>query len=297
MRNSPCVPFLISVVLSLVTTPWLNASDTPQPLVPPPVLARAATVPFDLYQGYFMVVHGSVGRLKNLNFFVDTGTNAPVIDSRIAKKLKLPGQQPVNITILGGNVAGQWVNLPSLQLGPVEQSNLQVVSADLSFFVRSMPVHIDAIVGLDLLGQSPFVIDYSVRVIRFGAQPGLPFSVPLRREAGLAVFDAQVNQKPVHLLFDTGASSLVLFTGTTPETSNLKIAAPVRPQATGDFESKEIRVGSFRLGPEEFHKKPALVARNPEPSQLDFDGLVSPVTLGISRISVNLKEGVLEFGR
>lgn len=297
MRNSPCVPFLISVVLSLATTPWVLASDTPEPLAPPPMHGTTATVPFDLYQGYFMVVHGSVGRLKNLNFFVDTGTNAPVLDSRIAKKLKIHPEQPVNITILGGNVTGTWGNLPSLQLGPVEQSNLQVVTADLSFFVRSMPVHIDAIVGLDVLGQSPFVIDYSDRVIRFGSPPNLPFSVPLRRVAGLAVFDAIIDSEPVHLLFDTGASSLVLFTGTTPEISNVKIAAPVRPEAIGNFESKEVRLRSLRLGPEEFRKKPALVTRNPEPSQLDFDGLASPTALGISRISINLEEGVLAFSR
>lgn len=297
MRNSPCVPFLISVVLSLATTPWLLASDTSQVQSPPVMTGRAVTVPFDLYQGYFMVVHGSVGRLKNLNFFVDTGTNPPVLDLRIAKKLQIRGQQPVNVTILGGNVTGQWINLPSLELGPLERSDLQVVSADLSFFVRSIPVPIDAIVGLDLLGQSPFVIDYSTRVIRFGTEPGLPFSVPLRRDAGLAVFDAEINQKSVHLLLDTGASSLVLFTGATLETSKVKIAANARQETPGDFQSKEVWLHSLRLGAEEFRKKPALVARNPEPAQFDFDGLLSPVTLGISRISINLEEGVLAFSR
>jgi predicted aspartyl protease len=283
--------------MGLVATTGALASDTPEPQSPPLMTGRAATVPFDLYQGYFMVVHESVGRLKSLNFFVDTGTSSPVLDSRLAKKLKLHGEEPASITILGGIVSGAWANLPTLKLGPIEQSNLQVVTADLSFFERSIPVRIDGIVGLEVFGQSPFVIDYSARVIRFGAEPGLPFSVPLRRDAGLAVFDAVIDLKPVHLLFDTGASSLVLFTGATPQSSNVKIAVNLQAEAIGNFESKEIRLRLFQLGAEEFRKKSALVTRNPEPARIDFDGVISPVTLGITRISVNLQKGVLAFSR
>lgn len=298
MRGIPRFPMLVmSVFLVLAAITPASASDVRQPETVLPIPRPTGAVSFDLYQGYFIVVHGSAGGLKNLNFFVDTGANLPVLDSRVAKKLNLHGDEPTTIAIVGGKVQGLEANLPSLAFGPVQRSNLEVITADLSFFEKFLPVRIDAIVGLDVLGQNPFVIDYSARVIRFGAAPAWADSVPLRRDGGLAVFDAEIDQTPVHLLFDTGASSLVLFAGAAPEVSNVKVDSASRPEATGKFESKQVRVGSLRLGVEEFRKKPALVTLNPKPSQIDFDGLVSPVTLGISRVSVDLERGVLAFSR
>jgi predicted aspartyl protease len=287
----------ISILAAMTVAGQAHAGRIRQTGSVPPIHETAGTVPFDLYQGYFMVVRGSAGPLKNLNFFVDTGTSLAILDSRVAKKLHLQEEESSSIVILGGRVQGKEANLPSLALGPVQQTDLEVVTADLSFFQKTLPVRVDGIVGFDVLGQVPFVIDYSARVIRFGAAPALPVSVPLRLDAGLAVFDAEIDQTPVHLLFDTGASSLVLFSGVAALNSGVKTEANPGPQATGHFESNQIRLRSIRLGPEEFRKKPALVTNNPKPSQIDFDGLISPVALGVTKVSVDLKGGVLAFSR
>ena len=50
-------------------------------------------VPFKLCRGYAIVVRGSVGNLKNLNFLVDTGAVPSVLDERIAQKLHLTGSR------------------------------------------------------------------------------------------------------------------------------------------------------------------------------------------------------------
>lgn len=288
---------LISILVALLLTGQSHASRIRQPDPAPVIGDTAATIHFDLYQGYFMVVHGSVGPLKNRNLFLDTGTSLPVLDSRMASKLNLHSQEPASIVILGGRVRGEVASLSSFHLGPVQQSNLEVITADLSFFRRFLPVRIDAIVGLDALGQMPFIIDYTAHVIRFGAAPALPFSIPLRLDQGLAVFDARINDTPVHLLFDTGVSSLILFTRAAPQSSSVNVSAVERPDAIGNFQSKQIWLRSLRLGPEDFGGKPALVTRNPKPSQLDFDGLISPVSLGFSRVSIDLKGGVFAFSR
>lgn len=139
--------------------------------------------------------------------------------------------------------AGRWgqeVSLPSLQIGPVHRSNLEAISADLSFFQKFLAVHIDAIVGLEVLGQKPFIIDYSARLIRFGVIPALPFTVPLRLHRSLAVLDAEIDHVPLHLLFDTGASSLVLFTPVNPRGSSMNVVAVLRPEAIGKFEFKNL---------------------------------------------------------
>ncbi|MGH9563512.1 MAG: aspartyl protease family protein, partial [Terracidiphilus sp.] len=183
--------------------------------IPIPAHEASATVRFDLYGGYLIVAHGSVsgpaGALKNLNFLVDTGTTVPIFDAEVAQKLHLPPDASTNIVILGGRARGVNATLPSLEFGPIRQSNLPIITTDLSFFRRIVPVRIDAIVGLNVVGQIPFVIDYSAQVIRFGPPPSLAFSVPLKLDEGLATFDAEIDRAPVHLAFDTGVGSLVLF--------------------------------------------------------------------------------------
>ena len=187
------------------------ASDIPERESTPAMSEIAGTARFDLYRGYFIVAHGSIGPLKNLNFFLDTGTTPAVVDSRVAGQARSPQRRLCQHRCFGRPNARQETNLPSLEIGPLKQSNLHVVTADLSFFQKVLPVRIDAIVGLDVLGQTPFVIDYSARVIRFGSTPALPVSIPLRLDRGLAVFDAEIDHAPVHLLFDTGAYALILF--------------------------------------------------------------------------------------
>jgi hypothetical protein len=255
------------------------------------------TVRFDLYHDYLIVAHGSAGSLKGLNFFVDTGTSVPIVDSRIAAKLNLQQKTSASIVILGGRVRGGEAILPSLGFGPVQQSNLRVVTADLSFFDKILPVRIDAIVGLDVFGQTAFVIDYSARIIRFGPPPVLSVSIPLRLDRGLVTFDAEVDQAPLHLVFDTGTASLVLFNTATPAGSSPKVDAVQGRDDIGSFAHKAVRLRTVRLGDEEFRQEPAILVSNPKPSQLNFDGLMSPAALGISRVSVDLKKGVLAFSR
>jgi hypothetical protein len=294
MRKVIC--YLLTVLTGAAAgTPTASGSDQPQPA---PVINNTVetTVRFDLYQGYLIVSHGSVGRLKNLNFFLDTGTSVPIVDLRIAGKLNLQDQAPSNIVILGGRARGGEVTLPSLEFGPVQRSNVHATTTDLSFFQKVIPVRIDAIVGLDVLGQSAFVIDYSARVIRFGPPPAMAISIPLRLDGGLATFDAEIDHAPVHLLFDTGASSLVLFETGAPGSSE-RVDAVQGTESIGSYERKAVWLRTLRLGREEFRKAPAVMVRNPKQSQLDFDGLMSPSALGVSRVSVDLKQGVLAFSR
>jgi hypothetical protein len=270
-------------------------------LIPPPGPAieqpARTTLRFKLYCGYLIVAHGSAGPLKNLSFLFDTGTSVPIFDSRIAQKLHLAGVGPANVVILGGRARGADAILPSLWFGPVRRSNLPVVITDLSFFRKILPVRIDAIVGLNVVAQKTFVIDYSAQVICFGPPPSLQVSIPLRLDRGLVTFDAEVDHTHVHLAFDTGVASLVLFDPAPSPASPAKVDAVQDPEDIGKFPSKAIQLRTVTLGNEEFRQKSAILVSNPKPSQIDFDGLMSPPALGLSRVSVDLKEGVLAFSR
>ena len=247
---------------------------------------------FDLYRDYLIVVRGSAGPLKGLNFLLDTGASPTVLDRRLAQKLHLE-ESPASIAVLDGSVQAGQATVPSLNFGPMRRENLPVLIEDLSFFQKALPVHIDAVVGLDVLGQTAFEIDYPSREIHFGPLPQLANSLPIQMKAGLPIVDAELNHVSLHLLVDTGASSLILFEPSTPRPiSPLKVSA-----AIGDAERKQVWLHSVRLGEAQFGQEPAFVVQSRTDGNHDFDGLMSPAALGITKLEIDLGRGLLAFGR
>jgi predicted aspartyl protease len=253
------------------------------------------TVHFDLYRDYLIVVRGSAGPLKGLNFLLDTGASPTVLDRRVAEKLHLD-QLPASIAVVGGSVEAAQATAPTLEIGPARRDNFHVLVEDLSFFQKALPVRIDAVVGLDLLGQSAFEIDYAARQILFGPVPLLPNSLPLRLQAGLPIVEAQVNHLSAHLMVDTGASALILFEPSTPRPMRVSEVRPA-PGTIGEFDRKQVWLPSLRLGEAEFGKEPAFLVHSRSDGTQDFDGLMSPVALGITKLAIDLGRGLLTFSR
>jgi predicted aspartyl protease len=260
--------------------------------------ATVGSVSFDLYRGYLIVARGSAGPLKGLAFLLDTGASPTVLDPRLARHLHVE-QFPASISVLGGSVQAETAIVPSLKFGPMQKDNVSVLIEDLSFLQKALPVRVDGVIGLDVLGQSAFVIDYASREIRFGPSPALPNSLPLLIKEGLAIVDAEVNDIPAHLLVDTGASSLILFARTTPgPVSDLKISAVQRrPDTIGDFDRKQVSLHSLKLGKAEFRQEPAFVVPEGSHPGQAFDGLMSPAALGLTRVVIDVGRGKLAFSR
>ena len=254
-------------------------------------------IDFELYHDYLIVLRGSAGPLKGLNFLFDTGATPSVLDPRVAKKLHLI-TEPTLISVLGGSVQGQMATLASLQIGPITRENVAVSVQDLSSIQNGLPIRLDGIVGLDVLGQSTFVIDYESRQIRFGPLPPMADSIPFHIKGGFALVDATVNHEQVHLLMDTGASSMILFEAMSDRASR---SGGVRngPSAKnfGDFERRQVRSIDLRLGEIEFGHEAAFVIHNDRDAGHDFDGLMSPVALGVRRVAVDLGQGRLALMR
>jgi Aspartyl protease len=256
-----------------------------------------ATVSFDLYRDYLIIVRGSVGPLHGLNLLLDTGASPSVIDPRLAEKLHL-NVAPTDVAVLSGNVRAGTATVPSLQLGPIRRDNLPVLIEDLSFLQKALPIQVDGMVGLDVLGSSVFVIDYPSREIRFGPAPSMSLSIPFQMKDGLPILDAAVNHVAVHLLLDTGSPSLILFEETAITVIGSKITGPQPPpKHIGDSRSKQLHLTSFKLGEAEFGREPALQVQSHKDAGHDFDGLMSPAALGITRVAVDLGRGTLAFAR
>ena len=235
---------------------------------------------FDLYRGYLIVLRGKAGPLKGLNFLFDPGATPSVLDPRIAKKLHLATESRP-MAVVGGLVPGQIATVASLEIGPIARENVLVSVQDLSSIQIGLPIELDGIVGLDVLGQSTFVIDYESRQIRFGPLPPMPDSIPFQMKEGFALVDAMVNHEQVRLLMDTGASSMILFEAAPDRTSGSR-GARKGPSAKhfAYFDHSQLRSIDLRLGEMEFGHEEAFVVHNDRDEGHDFDGLMSPAALG-----------------
>ena len=257
---------------------------------------EGSKVEFELYRNYLIVVRGSVGPLKGLNFLVDTGATPSVFDPRVKDKLGLT-TLPTEIAVLNGSVKGEMATVPSVQIGPIRKDNLSVSIQDLSFLQKALPVRIDGIVGLDVLGQDAFVVDYPSRQIRFGPLPSMSGSIPFHVVEGLAIIDAVVNHEQVQLLVDTGASSMILFDEMRDPVSGSKAGAEPSSKTIGDFQRRQSRSINLTLGKTKFDHEVAFVVQNRRDVGHNFDGLMSPAALGITRVAVDPTRRMLAFSR
>jgi hypothetical protein len=249
------------------------------------------TVRFHLYGNYLVVAKGSVGSLKGLNFLVDTGTSPAVVDQHLAHRLHLQ-EQSVNVAVIGGSVPGGESVVPTLEFGPLRRDHLHVLVEDLSFFEKTFGVEIDAIIGLDLLGESPVLIDYRSREIHFGSFPALETSLLFHLEEGLPIVNVELDHVSAQLLFDTGASSLVLFGAPRDPSKPMKISVTI-----GEFERKRVSLQSLKFGNAEFGRESAFLVERRGSESHAFDGLMSPSALGITKVAIDQGRGILSFSR
>jgi predicted aspartyl protease len=289
-------PGLISLLfgISIAVSPAATAKERP---VQAP--STEGAVRFDLYQGYLMVAKGSIGPLKGLHFLLDTGTSTTLLDPRIASELNLEGvPEDVNMIFVDGRVLATHTWAPSIELGPIRQFHRPVLIQDLSAFNAALPVRVDAVIGLDVLGKSPFEVDYRNRKIHFGDLPHLPISIPMSMEQGLAMVNVEVNHATAHLVLDTGTPSLLIFGSRIPKAiAGLKVYRPQRDatNARGSLERKEVHLPSIQLGEVEFFRKQAILVESRDEGGRDFDGVLSPAALGIEAFAVDPDRGALEL--
>ena len=212
------------MTLGLLSVIFANGSATARNSIGnggPPKDEPAPQIPFRLHRGFAVVVRGSIGTAKNLNFLIDTGASPSVVDLRVARKLHL-ALSSGRLSTFTQKVVVEEAIAADVRLGPFRANELRVLVHDLSVLEETLGVRVDAMIGYDFLDQGPFTIDYLSRTIFFGPIDPQLETIPYVGSLPYVVVGMRVQGEELPLLVDTGAHDLIVFEdglgaiGTTP---------------------------------------------------------------------------------
>ena len=289
---------LLSFALTLATSGFSQAPAVPRGEPTHAVSLKGDEIPFETYGEHLIVVQGSLGRAQRLNFVIDTGTNPSVIDSRIAKKLHITGVGGT-LGVHDRAVAVQQAVLPSVQIGTLRAASLSVLIRDLAFLQKGLGIHIDAVIGLDVLRLSNFTIDYPTKRIIFGAAPVVGASTPFQDTAPGLIVQMEVDGVPLHLMLDTGASGMLLFQSRIrdrlPRLTGL--GERLSSNLGGDFRVQSVRVAAMHLGDTDFGPQNAFVVEDRADCSPEFDGLLGPSALELKQIAFDFQRRTFSWKR
>jgi predicted aspartyl protease len=258
-----------------------------------------ADVPFELH-GHFIVVKGSIGPLNGLNLVIDTGASSTVLSPRIAQKLGIKWIKGSTGSILAyaTPVAAQAVTIPRLTIGPLRFDEIPGWVVELSFPDTRRSLRIDALIGLDLLKQTPVTIDYESRVLRFGPITHGGNFVAFFRGLPFIAVHLYVHEQPFRVLLDTGAADLML--------CGAKVAARVAVRPTGEEKGVRSRAGrrtlrmihlhEVSLGNTSWGRTTAFLLGGPALCA-GVDGVLGPLSLGLKRLHLDIPAGILSWER
>jgi hypothetical protein len=245
-------------------------------------------IPAKLYHGYLMVVQGTIGNLGKRNLAIDTGAMPSVLDRELAKKLHLVAKRE-QLRVVDRNLKSEAASVPDIAIGSLHASNVGALVEDLTPISENFGVHLDAIIGLDVLAARNFRIDYSAKKLIFDPADALPMSAPMSRVDSMACVDLQVDERPARLLLDTGGASVLLFANHLPWAANLTGTAHTYSNLGGTFRLREVPLHSLALHKTTLGATPIYVSDARNMSDFHFDGLLATGALPVRRIEFDFR--------
>jgi predicted aspartyl protease len=215
----------------------------------------------EVYGGYLAVARGCVNNADNLRFLLDTGASNSAIDRRVAERLGLHGQ-PARVINFDKTVALELTEVHEMTFGPERVSNVRVMIEDLGY-LRSTGVHVDGVIGLDLLRRQSFLVDYAGERVVFGpvATAGMR-GVPMRPDARSIRVEVELDGRPVWLVADTGARGIALYEDTVKDLlANYRVEGRTGEVSLGGpLENRIAIVPRLRLGGQDLDREVVLIS-------------------------------------
>jgi predicted aspartyl protease len=271
---------MLLILLVLSISRWTVAADS--------------SVPFELRRGYLIVVQCSIGELANLTCIIDTGVSESVVDMRLVRRLSLATRVDSAMFLIQ-EVPVVAVSIPSLHLGPLRTGLLAGIATDLSSLTVHFGIRPDVLIGMDVLHQANFVIDYKARQILFTASPVLRHRVSLASDPRLALVESTIMGQRLLLQVDTGFHGLLLYgrrSGTPAGLAYGKsfVENAARTLTAVGLDSSEVRIGNWRASQVEV----SILERAPRET-LDFDGVIGAQVLRARRIAFDFDTNTLSW--
>jgi hypothetical protein len=254
-------------------------------------------VPFKLYRGYVIVARGSIGNLRNLNFVIDTGAVPSILDRRIAQRLHLTGAIE-KLSVFTQKLDMERVIAPNVNLGPFHADALPLIVGNMSFAEEALGIRVDAVVGLDLLNQNSFTIDYQSRKLTVGPIDPSLAAIPYEAHPGYAVVEMKKQKRFFRLLLDTGAGDLFLFKSATGDFPDAITSTGTRTGSNmgGEVRIQQIELADAFLGSTPWGKRDAFILLDSAGNQPDgLSGLLGVASLKARRVGFDPKHRIFAW--
>ncbi len=258
-----------------------------------PPNSMAVDIPFRLYNRNLVVVKATIGRTKDVNMIIDTGTNTSIISKKIARQLKVDGR-PESVETLNGTIQADSLILPDIQMGSFRVVSPRLLVHDFPAMERNLGISIGGIVGLDILRLAPFTIDYQKKIVVVGSATALRNTVPFACTELFLTVRTTVDGQQLRLLLDSGTWELLVFRGrlrVAPNQVHLDLASFVStPDGSVQFSwlRTNVSIGTRDLGAHEV----AIAETDADP---DFDGLLGFAGVGFHRVSFDFEKRLFSW--
>ncbi|HZQ90175.1 MAG TPA: retropepsin-like aspartic protease [Terriglobales bacterium] len=258
------------------------------------------TLPIRLHRDYLVIADCDVPGGGKVNALIDTGTTRTILDRRIADRLRLR-TEPGQTIALNRPMPARVGRLPELRVGPIRVLNLPVFVLDLEEMSGTLGIHLDMLVGMDVLRGASFTLDYHRRQIVFGVHTRED-AVALDPRLPYLVLVGRLGSTPLRLQVDTGFDGLLLYRDRVPSGT----LPPPRPMQTprsremrsmaGPAAETEVEVGDLWIDGLRLAGARALVLdRAPEDAQ--FDGVIGPRGIPVSSITFDFERSAAQMRR
>jgi len=256
-------------------------------------LASAQTVEFKLHDGYLIVAKCSVGDLQGLTAVIDTGATETTLDTQLVKRLGISTASD-RATVGVHHLNVRAVAIPEIVFGPLRAKSLAGIAIDLSYLSHRLGVRADVIIGMDLLRQQSFLIDYKAGQITFGPVPRLSHSAVLVSSDRFLIVEALVGSKTLRLKLDTGFNGILIYGGRVQSFDDQQTDS--RSESFGQpLNARSTSLSRLQIGNWKGTQVPAAVT-DAEPSRIvGFEGLLGPTAIGARRLAIDFDHRVISW--
>jgi hypothetical protein len=205
-----------------------------------------------------------------------------------------------SLTLLSKDSQAEYATVNEVRFGWIRAVRLPMVMVDLTRLEQLLGTRIDAIIGLDALAGQDISIDYKHRKITRGlsgrARHVLPVETRSVAGAPYWVVPISLGGQVFRMLLDTGANDVALFAGPAPKSIRaVKSETIAHESAAGEDKEIALPPMTLVLSGTAFKNQLAVAVGEPPGAFREFDGVLGPTALGITRIELDWERKCLRW--